>query len=158
MAAASHIRPVAPSQEQPPQVERWALINADGTHRVGSVTQVAGLPNVARLVRLAATAGLHGAVIQTADRAPIAAALRRWPAPAGFEIELATASPDQADRQYLELDGCAVFAAGELDAAEAAARPPLPLVTLASRVDARRATKELIARTKKSIDADGVVA
>src|SRR5262245_52906569 len=99
--------PTASSPTAP--AEPWALIDARGGGEVGPTTVVAGLPMVARLVRLAARAGWRGTVVVGGDRAAIAKALARWPVRDDFAIEYAEAEPAADEsRALLRLDASSI--------------------------------------------------
>lgn len=138
----------------------WALVDAraaDG--EIDSTTRLAGLPLVARQLRLAARQKWAGAVVRVEpDRHDtVAAAIAAKPPPPGFQIELTSADPGASDRSYVPIDARALYAPQALAEAAATHQPPEPLVVIRSRSDLREANRRLIRLIRKSIDQDGIV-
>jgi phosphatidylglycerophosphate synthase len=126
---------------------------------VTAATRVAGLSLVSRLLRMSARQTWAGAVVLVDDagRAAVEAAIAREPAPEGFTVELAAAPPAPAGRTFIELDGRALYAAGELEEAARAGRRPAPILEVRTRADVRAGRRRLFRALKKSVELDGVV-
>ncbi len=90
----------------------------------------------------------------------MARALARWPVRDDFVVEYADAGAEPVaddSRALRRLDVSSIYLPAALTEAAAAGRDPEPLEKLTSRKRARQMTGELLMRTRKSIDQDGVV-
>jgi phosphatidylglycerophosphate synthase len=133
---------------------RWALIDARG----GDVTmRVAGLPLIARQLRTIAQKGWAGAVILADGEGAEAVrrAIRQAPPPAELAVEIRADAP--ASREYVPLDGCAIYA-GPVLAAATPGVAPQPMIAVHDPADRRAAEKRLYHSLRKSIELDGAVA
>jgi phosphatidylglycerophosphate synthase len=132
----------------------WGMIDARDS---GATRRVGGISLISRQVRQAQRARWAGAVVWTSDRAPVEAALRRDPPPAGFSVEIQTdAAPpaETGDRDFVHLDGRAVYTPEALRSG----REPEPTFIVQNQADAREAEQFLMRTLRKSILADGVIA
>lgn len=137
----------------------WGLLDARDIAAATLRARVAGLPVIARHLRLAARAGWAGVVVLVADSDQadlLRAAVADRPPPPGLTVEY-TGDPPPADRRYLPLDGTAVYTVAALVAADRADQPPSPLCRIHTTADVVIAERLLARTCRKSIDQDGVV-
>jgi hypothetical protein len=144
-----------------PDATPWALVDAraGADAEVTAATRVAGLPLVARALRLSARQKWAGAVVlvDAAGRAAVEGAIARKPPPPGFPVELAEAAPAAPARRFVELDARALYTPAELADAAAARRKPAPLLEVRTSADAEEGRRRLFRALKKSVELDGFV-
>ncbi len=135
----------------------WALIDA---RKPGGERRVGGISLVSRQIRQARRAGWAGAVVLVSERPeqPIEAALRRDPPPAGFPAELAGEPPADEGREWVRLDGRAIYTIDALTAAARSRGDAQHEVLVLGKDDARTAERLLTRKLRKSVLEDGVVA
>lgn len=130
----------------------------NGQNTLGPTHEVAGLPLIVRVVRQAARAGATGVVIEGGDREAIAATLSRWRLQQDFPIDFVPTPAATSPLDHARLQACAVYDTDQVAAAVATGSAPEPVMRVKDHRDAREVTRELVRRTAKNIDADGVVA
>ena len=138
--------------------ERWLRIDARPTvGEVAPTTRLAGVPLVARHVRLAARLAFRGAVVvvETPARAAVERVLAAYPAPAGFAVEV-VGSPVDDDRPFVAVRAAELHSREVLAAAQAGESPP-PVIRLGGAAQLSAAEDRLFGDVKKSLDADGIV-
>ena len=140
----------------------WSLIDArwPAGAVVTPVSRIAGLPLIARHLRMAARQGWAGAVIAVADdaaRSEIEAAIATRPPPAGLTVEYIAGGLSPTPRDYIELDGSAIYSADQLSRAAAQGTTPEPLTRPTTAAEIHQAERTLARLIRKNVDQDGAV-
>ncbi len=140
----------------------WSLIDARWPHDalVTPTSRIAGLPLIARHLRMVARQGWDGAVIEVSDVAAqreIEAAIATRPPPPSLTVEYLVDGRSPTPRSYVELDGSAIYSADELSRAATHSLAPEPLARPTTAAEVARAERTLARLIRKNIDQDGAV-